>query len=259
MKTHPIVSAAALAISLASGCRAPVPAQPIAVQTVPLPAVSLNDAPVPTAVSGVEVRVAPTTPAANYWSEVAKEGAYGAAPALCKEWKEAGTQPPPAAAPVHAFFASNVPGSNVRIDGVSYGTVGTDPLAVSVTPGLHNLEIAYPGMEPFKDLAMIQEGSSFVTVLAFTDAAAAAAKEDAYFQTVLERAQKSGLTDDLTRELIAKGYAKYLSESHARIEGIPQTIGGNAPSLGLNAVAPAKPVETPTTEELLRKAAELLQ
>ena len=106
---------------------------------------------------------------------------------------------------------------------------------------------------------MIQEGSSFVTVLAFTDAAAAAAKEDAYFRTVLERAQKSGLTDDLTRELVARGYAKYLSESHARIEGMPQTIGGNAPSLGLPAVAPAKPVETPTTEELLQKAAGLLQ
>jgi len=113
--------------------------------------------------------------AANDWSEVAKEGAYGAAPELCKAWEKA-VSPPPAIAPVRAFFAANVPGANVRIDGASYGTVGVEPLAVSVTPGLHNLEIAYPGMEPFKDLAVIQDGSSFVTVLAFTDAAAAAAK-----------------------------------------------------------------------------------
>lgn len=400
MKTQHIVSVAAIAAFLASGCQTPVPAKPIAVQPAPLPAVSLAAPSAPTAVSGVEVRVAPTAPAANktrallivqqhggsantglslqqlgdwlaaalgadafsvvnphdvigttqnvgpwgekmpeasatelaakigtpilltasvtdvrirhiggtdpgvqavleytlsakavpggdvlasvnatarskkasgeiafrenaanYWSEVAKEGAYGAAPALCKAWRDRGPGQPlsPVAAPVRAFFAANVPGANVRLDGVSYGTVGTDPLAVSVTPGLHNLEIAYPGMEPFKDLAMIQEGSSFVTVLAFTDAAAAAAKEDAYFRTVLERAQKSGLTDDLTRELVAKGYAKYLSESHARIEGMPQTVGGNAPSLGLDAVAPAKPVETPTTAELLQKAASLLQ
>ena len=197
--------------------------------------------------------------AANDWSEVAKKGAFGAAPALCKAWREAGTRPPPAVAPVRAFFAANVPGANVRLDGVSYGTVGAEPLAVSVAPGMHNLEIAYPGMEPFKDLAMIQEGSSFVTVLALTEASAAAAREDAYFSTILERAQKSGLTDDLVREAVAKGYAQYLSASHAKIEGMPQTIGGNAPSLGLDAVAPASPVETPTTAELLQKAASLLQ
>ena len=40
---------------------------------------------------------------------------------------------------------------------------------------------------------------------------------------------------------------------------MPQTVRGNAPSLGLDAVAPAKAVETPTTAELLQKAAGLLQ
>lgn len=197
--------------------------------------------------------------AASDWSDVAKQGAFGAAPALCKAWREAGTPTPPAGAPVRAFFAANVPGANVRLDGVSYGTVGADPLAVLVTPGVHNLEISYPGMVPFKDLAMIQEGSSFVTVLAFTEASAAAAQEDAYFKALLERVEKSGLTDDLVRESVAKGYSQYLSASHAKIEGMPQTIGGNAPALGLGAVAPAKPVETPTTAELLQKAASLLQ
>lgn len=197
--------------------------------------------------------------AASDWSEVAKKGAFGAAPALCKAWKEAGVCPPPAAAPVRALFAANVPGASVRLDGVSYGTVGAEPLAVSVTPGMHNLEIAYPGMVPFKDLAMIQEGSAFVTVLKMTDAASAKAKEDTYFATLLERVNKSGLTDDLVREAVAKGYAQYLAQSHAKIEGMPQTVGGNAPSLGLDAVAPAKPVGTPTTAELLQKAASMLQ
>ena len=199
--------------------------------------------------------------AANYWSEVAKEGAYGAAPALCREWEKSGATPPPAAAPVRVFFASNVPGSNVRIDGVSYGTIGADPLAISVTPGMHNLEIAYPGMVPFKDLAMIQEGSAFVTVLKMTDAAALRAKEDAYFAALLDRVNRSGLTDDMVREAVGKGYAQYLSASHAKIEGMPRTVVsvGEAPALGLGAVAPAKPVETPTTAKLLQKAASLLK
>ena len=391
----------ALAAFLAAGCRAPVPAQPIAVQPAPLPAATVGMAPTPTAVSGVEVRVAPTTPAANrtrallvvqnhggsaattltlqqlgdwlsaalgadafsvvnphdvigtaqnvgpwgekmpessatelaakigtpvlltasvtdvrvrqvggtdpgvqavleftlsakavpggdllasvnatarskkqggqiafdrnaasIWSEVAKDGAYGAAPALCKAWRERGPEPPPsAAAPVRVLFASNVPGSNVRIDGVSYGTVGTDPLAVSVTPGLHNVEIAYPGMVPFKDLAMLQDGTAFVTVLAFTEAGADAARKDAYFRTLVDRAGKSGLTDDVVREAVAKGYAQYLSASHAKIEGMPKAVVsvGDAPDLGLGAVSPAPSVATPTTAELLRKAASLLK
>ena len=144
---------------------------------------------------------------------------------------------------------------------MSYGTVGTDPLAVSVTPGLHNVEIAYPGMVPFKDLAMLQDGTAFVTVLAFTEAGADAARKDAYFRTLVDRAGKSGLTDDVVREAVAKGYAQYLSASHAKIEGMPKAVVsvGDAPDLGLGAVSPAPSVATPTTAELLRKAASLLK
>lgn len=195
--------------------------------------------------------------AANDWSGVAKEAAFTAAPALEKAL--AGLKPAAGAGDVRAFFAANVPGANVRIDGVSYGTVETNTLAIAVPPGLHNLEIAYPGLVPFKDLAMIREGSSFVTILGMTDASAAAARQDAYFAALLDRIEKSGLTDDLVRETVAKGYAQYLSASHAKIEGMPQTLGGNAPSLGLDAVSPAKPVQTPTTAELLQKAASMLQ
>ena len=196
---------------------------------------------------------------AAIWSEVAKEGAYSAAPALCKAWREGGVTPPPAAAPIRAFFASNVPGANVRIDGVSYGTIGTETLAISVTPGMHNLEIAYPGIIPFKDLAMIQEGSAFVTALKISDDADAKAQKDAYFAALLERVKKSGLTDDLVREAVGRGYAKYLSQSHAKIEGMPQVIGGDAPSLGLDAVTPATLPATPSTDELLQRAASLLK
>ena len=400
MKTRTKISSAIAALVLAAGCRTPVPVEPVAVVPQPLPQASLVAVPTPTAVSGVEVRVAPATPAADktrallivqnhggsaatpltlqqlgdwlsnslgadafsvvnphdvigttqnvgpwgekmpeasavelaakvgtpvlltasvtdarvrniggadpgvqavleftlsakavpggdllasvnatarskkqgsrivfdqnadsIWSEVAKDGAYGAAPALCKEWKEHGIHPQPAAAPVRAFFASNVPGANVRLDGVSYGTIGTETLAVSVTPGMHNLEIAYPGMIPFKDLAMIQEGSAFVTVLKMTDAVNAKAREDAYFAALLDRVNKSGLTDDIVREAVGKGYAQYLTQSHAKLDGMPKTVVsvGEAPSLGLDAAAPAGQTAIPTTAELLRRAASLLK
>lgn len=206
-------------------------------------------------------RIAFDQNADTIWSEVAKEGAYGAAPALTKAWRENGATPSPAAAPVRTFFAANVPGANVRLDGVSYGTIGTETLAISVTPGMHNLEIAYPGMIPFKDLAMIQEGSAFVTVLKMTDAAGAKTKEDAYFAALIDRVNKSGLTDDLVREAVGKGYAQYLTQSHAKIEGMPKSVVsvGEAPSLGLDAVTPASQTAIPTTAELLQRAASLLK
>ena len=363
MKTQHIVSVAAIAAFLASGCQTPVPAKPIAVQPAPLPAVSLAAPSAPTAVSGVEVRVAPTAPAANKtrallivqqhggsantglslqqlgdwlaaalgadafsvvnphdvigttqnvgpwgekmpeasatelaakigtpilltasvtdvrvrhiggtdpgvqavleftlsakavpggdlltsvnatargkkasgeiafrenaannWSEVAKAGAYGAAAELRKEWEKLGPQPGPAAAPVRALFSANVPGAVVRIDGVAYGTLGSDPLAVFIAPGLHNVEVAYPGMDPFRELAMFQEGTSFAVALALTAEGRKAYLEDEYFRVLCERIQKGGLTDDLVRELTARGYAKFLESSHVQFEGMPQTF-----------------------------------
>ena len=108
---------------------------------------------------------------------------------------------------------------------------------------------------------MIEEGSAFVTVLKMTDAASAKAKEDDYFATLLDRVNKSGLTDDLVREAVGKGYAQYLSQSHAKIEGMPKTAVsvGEAPSLGLNPMAPASQNAIPTTAELLQRAAGLLK
>ena len=196
--------------------------------------------------------------AAELWSAVAKEAAFSAASALLDSWGKSGA--PVQTSPVRAFFAANVPGANVRIDGVSRGIVGTAPLAVSIAPGLHNVEISCPGMVPFRDLVMIREGVSFVTVLAFTDEAIAAARSDATFQAYLDRARRSGLTDDLVRELVARGYAKYLEASHTKLDGMPQNlaIGGNAPDLGLAPVAPERPAAAPTTAELLQRAEELV-
>ena len=187
------------------------------------------------------------------WSAVAKEAAYGAAPALQAEWAKR-TAPEPAAVPVRVRFSSSVSGANLRIDGTSRGTLGPQPLELAVSPGVHNLEISYPGMVPFEEAALFRDGASFEISFAFTPEAAAAAKRDELFATLLERARKSGLTDDLVRETVAAGYARYLSASHTRLDGMPQTIGGDAPSLGLAPLATESPSPVPTTNDLLDRA-----
>lgn len=199
--------------------------------------------------------------AANTWSEVAKEAAFSASKALREEYAKAGgaTTVVQAAEPVRVAFSANVPGANVRIDGVSYGTVGTEPLAISVSKGLHNLEIAYSGLVGFKDLAKIQEETTFEVKLALTPEGETARKKDALFSAMMDRIEKSGATDDLVRELVAKGYGQYLSTSHTQIQGMPQSVtlqNSPLPSLGL----PTGEMNVPagaSTEELLDRAGQL--
>lgn len=198
----------------------------------------------------------------NIWWDVAKGAAFAAAPALDAAYVAARPNPKvPVPAPVRVLFASNVPGANVKIDGVSRGTIGVDPLPVAVSPGLHDVEVSYHGMVSFKDHAILQDGTAFVVQLAMTDKAAFRAKQDAYFGTILDRVQKSGLTDDAVRDLVAKGYAKYLSSSHTRLEGMLQSlqIGGDAPSLGLDNGSSGKDADMPSTADILKQAESMLK
>lgn len=199
--------------------------------------------------------------AANTWSEVAKEAAFSAAAALGEQYAAAKPALPAAPADVRVAFVANVAGANVRIDGVSYGTVGTEPRLVRVSPGLHNVEVAYPGLVGFKDLAKIQEETTFQVSLALTAEGEAAKKRDALFAATLERMEKSGATDDLVRELVAKGYGTYLATSHTQIEGMPQTLTlqqSTLPSLGLSPTGVSSD-PGPSTGELLRKAEGMIQ
>ena len=174
--------------------------------------------------------------AENTWAEVAKEAAFSAAKALQAEYAKAGAVPPPGAEKVRVAFSANVPGANVRIDGVSYGTAGPEARAFSVSKGLHNLEVAYPGLVGFKDLVKIQEETSFDIHLALTAEGEVARRKDALFAATLDRLEKSGATDDLVRELVARGYANLLTTSYTRIEGMPRSLtlrNSSLPSLGL--------------------------
>lgn len=201
--------------------------------------------------------------AANTWSEVAKEAAFSAAKALQEEYAKAGGVSALAAASeeVRVVFSANVAGANVRIDGVSYGTVGTEPRAISVSKGLHNLEVAYPGLTGFKDVVRIREDTTFAVTLALTPAGERARKKDALFAATMDRMEKSGATDDLVRELVAKGYGQYFATSHTQIQGMPQTLtlkNSSLPSLGLPTGDLSVPAG-PSTEQLLDRAGEMAE
>lgn len=141
---------------------------------------------------------------------------------------------------VEVAFGCNFPGADVAIDGVSYGTAGTvgqAPLRVKVSDGLHNLRISYPYTLPFEVRARFQEGTTFMVVLRENDEGRRIRKEDRYFDTLMDRIEKSGATDDAVRMIRTRGYGKYLSSSWTRIEGMPQILSMRdcqPPELGLN-------------------------
>lgn len=141
---------------------------------------------------------------------------------------------------VEVAFGCNFPGADVSIDGVSYGTAGTigqAPLHVKVSDGLHNLRISYPYTLPFEVRAKFQEGTTFMVVLHENAEGRRIRKEDRYFDTLMDRIEKSGATDDAVRMIRARGYGKYLSSSCTRIEGMPQVLSMSncgMPDFGLN-------------------------
>ena len=128
---------------------------------------------------------------------------------------------------VDVAFGCNMAGAAVSVDGVAFGTaggVGAAPLKVKVLPGVHNLRIDFPFTIPFETRANLQANSTYMVVLRENDAGRALRERDAYLGMLFDRIAKSGATDDLVREVKARGYGKYLSASCHRIEGMPQTI-----------------------------------
>lgn len=166
---------------------------------------------------------------------------------------------------VMVAFGCNYPGADVSIDGVSYGTAGVPggaPLQVPVSPGIHNLTVSFPFAKPYSVKANFMVNSTYLINLTETDEGRRRRKDDAYFAELLDRAAKSGATDDFCRTERAKGYAKYLSSSHTRIEGMPQIltklnwgrVNESSVDLGLMPIGGDSNVES--TEEILKKAAQ---
>lgn len=155
---------------------------------------------------------------------------------------------------VEVGFGCNFPGADVSIDGVSYGTAGTigePPLKVKVSDGLHNLKISYPYAIPYEVRARLQEGTTFIAVLHLNDEGRQIRKEDKYFDTLMDRIEKSGATDDQVRMIRARGYGKYLSSSYTRLHGMPQVLSirdCDMPDFGLNPDREGDGVQTSTRD-----------
>lgn len=137
-------------------------------------------------------------------------------------------------------FGCNLPGANVLLDGLSRGTAGgpgTSVLKVHTWRGIHHVRIESDFMRPFETEALLEDGTSFLTVLKESDEGRRLRREDRHFDLLMNRIEKSGATDDDVRILKAEGYGKYLAASYTRIEGMPQILNAHDfnPDFGLGA------------------------
>lgn len=139
-------------------------------------------------------------------------------------------------------FGCNLPGANVLLDGLSRGTAGgpgTSVLKVHTWRGIHHVRIESDFMRPFETEALLEDGTSFLTVLKESDEGRRLRREDRHFDLLMNRIEKSGATDDDVRILKAEGYGKYLAASYTRIEGMPQILNAHDfnPDFGLGSAA----------------------
>lgn len=164
---------------------------------------------------------------------------------------------------VEVAFGCNLPGANVSIDGISYGTAGTinqPPLRIKISDGVHNLKISYPYTTPYEVRAKLQEGTTFMVVLRENEEGRKIRKEDKHFDLLMDRIEKSGGTDDVVRKLKAQGYGNYLSSSYTRIEGMPEVLtmrDCELPNFGVNLDEKTDGLES-TTSDLLNQAGSVL-
>lgn len=139
-------------------------------------------------------------------------------------------------------FGCNLPGANVLVDGLSRGTAGTTGegvLKVRTWRGMHHVAVKCDYAMPFETEAMLENGTSFLTVLKENDEGRRVRKEDRHFDLLMDRIAKSGATDDDVRILKAEGYGKYLAASYTRIHGMPQVLSAHDfnPDFGLGEAA----------------------
>lgn len=150
----------------------------------------------------------------------------------CKDidWKDEGVRP------VEVAFESNIPGADVQIDGVSYGTIDSKPLRLRISPGVHSLRIEANalGLAPFVRTAMIQGDQTWTYVARENEEGRKLRVEDKKFDELLKHLEQGRATDNEVKLLVAHGYAKYLSSSHTRLDGMPQSLDTEGLGLGPN-------------------------
>lgn len=155
---------------------------------------------------------------------------------------------------VSVAFVSNVPGTDVVIDGVSYGTAGAPdgrPLVATVSKGVHNLrfDANAAGLEPYRQkLVKFQDGQTWSFVAGENAEGRRLRLQDRKFDALLRSLEQGRATDEEIRKLVAQGYAKYLSASHTRLDGMPQSLPNPFPETPV----PLSPGVESTTKDVLR-------
>lgn len=156
---------------------------------------------------------------------------------------------------IQVCFVANVPGADVKVDGMSVGTASTNleaPMTALVAKGVHNLEISYPYMEPYKTVARFEVPSTFAVNLHESAEGRRMRMEDTQFETTIKRVLDGGATDDEVKLVRAKGYADCLRASSIKIEGMPAQmtlVNGDLDKFGFGIIQDATKPDTDATDK----------
>lgn len=157
---------------------------------------------------------------------------------------------PGAAELAHVNFTCNIPGADIKVDGVAMGTA---PALVVVPKGIHNLAVEYPFCVPYAVQAYFTDGQTYNIHLQLDEAGRARFKNDTLFAETIDRIRKTGATDDYVRRTLADGTAQFWKQSGVTItEGTVEDLKLDPPG-GNDNIAPS----SPTVDQFMQKAREL--
>ena len=157
------------------------------------------------------------------------------------EWK------PEVAEVAHVNFTCNIPGADVKVDGVAYGTI---PAMVALPKGVHNLLVEYPFCVSYATTAFFTEGQTYNVVLQLDAMGKERFKNEVLLAETIDRLRQTGATDDYVRRVLADGTSEYWKNSAVNIkEGSTDRVELSPPG-GNEAIVP----NAPTVDQLMEKA-----
>lgn len=219
-------------------------------------AIALADAASGEALCGVEANATATATAQQaeddadeLYERLLHEAAVKCAAAFAQKAASVAWNPKPVEI-AHVNFTCNIPGADVKVDGVAMGTI---PAMVPVPKGVHNLVVEYPFCLPYATKAYFVEGQTYNIVLQLDSTGRERFKSEALFAETIDRIRKTGETDDYVRRALADGTAQYWKNSAVNIES------GEVKDLKLDppdGTETARP-QAQTIDQLMEKAREL--
>jgi len=147
----------------------------------------------------------------------------------------------------HVNFTCNIPGADIKVDGVSMGTA---PGMVKVARGVHNLVVEYPFCVPYMTKAFFTDGQTYNIVLQLDATGRERFKSETLFAETIARIRSTGETDDYVRRTLADGTSQFWKNSAVNIDkGVINDLKLDPPGAH-DSVAP----HSPTVDQLMEKA-----